>query len=349
MLRVIAAAVLAGCGFSVPGALPARDAGGDGAIDTPPGGIASPRRVVFDTTGLSADLTNVPVLVPIAGQVDHARIVDPRKDLRFEDPAGGASLPFEVESWDPLGESLVWVLVPRLSPPPATSSVLLYFGRDIGDDTPTAVWPAYEQVIHFAGGPTDSTGHRHDGTATGAKLVPGTLGSAMGFTSNSDRVVFPGGTLDQWDEGTLEMWIKPGYANGGALIGAQPRVIDNAGSMQLGRFYSDFGTLVMQIDMKWSGAQSYVHPPIPGNTWSYVAWVYDGSALRVYRDGGLVATDNVGQHAFSNASELTLGDLVNAARMEVDELRISRTGFSPDWIEIQHRAMSRSFVTFADP
>ncbi len=349
MLRMIAAAVLAGCGFSVPGVTPGGDGGRDGTIDVPPGGIPSPRKVVLDTTGLATELAEFPVLVPIAGQIDYSRVVDPRKDLRFEDAGTGATLPYEVESWNPNGESLVWVLVPKLRVPPMPTALLLYFGPNAGDDMPGNVWTAYEQVTHFAGGPTDSTGRGHDGTVTGAQVVSGTLGSAMGFTGIGDRVTFAGTTLDQWDQGTLEMWIKPGYANGGALIGAQPRVIDNAGSLMLGRFYSDFGTLVMQIDVKWSGAQSYLHPAVPGNTWSHVAWVYDSTTLRVYRNGAQVDQEPIGQHAFSNASALTIGDLSNAARMQIDELRISRTGFSADWIRMQHRSMSRSFVTFSDP
>lgn len=349
MLRIIAAAVLAGCGFSVPGVTPGGDAGNDGAVDAPPGGIPSPRKVVLDTSGLVADLSDFPALVPIAGQIDYSRVVDPRQDLRFEDPATGASLPYEVESWDPVGESLVWVLVPKLRAPPASTSLLLYFGRDAGQARPANVWPAYEQVTHFAGGAADSTGHGHDGTATNAQIVSGKLGSAMGFATNTARVTFAGTTLDQWEQGTLEMWLKPGYANGDALIGAQPRVLDNAGSLQLGRFFSDFGTLVMQIDMKWSGAQSYLHPAVPGNDWSHLAWVYDGSVLRVYRNGALVAMDPIGQHAFSNSSALVLGDSINSAKMQVDELRFSRAGLSADWIKMQHRAMSRSFVTFADP
>ena len=346
MLRVLAAAVLAGCGFSVPGTTPGGDAGGDGSIDTPPG-APKPRKLVLDTTGLAIELDDVPVLVPIAGQIDYSRVVDPRKDLRFEE--SGVALSYEVESWDPLGESLVWVRIPTIKPPPAETAILLFVGPNVGDDNPAGVWTAYEQVTHFAGGATDSSGHGHDGTASGVSTVSGTLGSAAAFDANSDRVTFAGGTLDQWDQGTLEMWMKPGYADGDALIGTQPRVLDNGGSLMLGRFYSDFGTLVMQIDVKWSGAQSYVHPAVPGNTWSYLAWVYDASALRVYRNGMQVTIDAVGQHAFSNSGALTLGDLATCARMQVDELRVSRHGFSPEWVKLQHRSMSRMLISFTDP
>ena len=340
--------VLVGCGFSAPATNGTIDGGSDAPPDVP-AGPSSPRKIVFSTTGISTNLDDFPVLIPIAGQVDYARISDPRTDLRFVDPASGSTLAYEVELWDPLGESLVWVRVPRIAPPPAPASILLHFGPNEGDANPTGVWAAYEQVNHFAGGTLDSSGNGHDGLATGAQIATGYLGSAAAFTANSDRIVFNGAVLDQWTEGSLEMWIKPGYASAAALVGTQPRVLDNAGSFGLGRFFDDLGALALQIDVRWSGANSFLHPALVGNAWSHVAWSYDNNTLRIYRNGEQVLMDTVGNRAFSNSTALVLGDAVSAARMQIDELRVSRAGLSIDWIRTQHLAMSRNFVSITDP
>ncbi|MBA3462761.1 MAG: DUF2341 domain-containing protein [Deltaproteobacteria bacterium] len=340
--------LLVGCGFSAPATNSATDGGADAPPDVP-AGPSSPRKVVFSTTGITTNLDDFPVLIPIAGQVDYARISDPRTDLRFVDPVSGNTLAYEVELWDPLGESLVWVRVPRIGPPPTSASILMHFGPNEGDDNPTGVWAAYEQVNHFAGGALDSSGNGHDGLSTGAHIASGYLGSAAAFTTNSDRIVFSGATLDQWTAGSIEMWIRPGYANAAALIATQPRVLDNGGSLGLGRFFDDAGALAFQIDVRWSGTISFLHPALVGNAWSHVAWSYDNNTLRVYRNGEQVLMDNVGARTFSNSTALVLGDAVTAARMHIDELRISRAGLSLDWIRAQHLAMSRNFVSFTDP
>lgn len=339
--------MLLGCGFSAP----SRNGNIDGGSDAPdvPVGLSSPRKIVFSTTGISTNLDNVPVLIPIAGQVDYARITDPRKDLRFVDPVSGNTLAYEVELWDPVGESLVWVRVPRIAPPPAPASILLHFGPNEGDDNPTDVWAAYEQVTHFAGGSLDATGNGHDGAPSSSQIVAGYLGSSAAFTNNSDHIVFNAPVLDQWSEGTLEMWIKPGYANAAALVGTQPRVIDNGGSIGLGRFFDDGGALAFQIDVRWNGVVSFLRPALVGNAWSHVVWSYDNNTLRVYRNGEQVLTETVGQRTFANSTTLVLGDATGAARMQVDELRVSRAGLSIDWVRTQHLAMSRNFVSFTDP
>ena len=345
-------ALYAGCGFSVP-------AGGDGGnggekpIDMGGSAPTSPRKVTFNNANVTTQLDDFPVLIPISGQVDYSKVVDPRKDLRFEDPSNGATLAYEVETWTPNGESLVWVRVPRISPFPAPAFILMHFGRDLSNAAPASVWSTYEQVNHFAANPDDSTSQDHDGTVMGATTAAGFLGNAMTFNSGSDRVTFVGRVFDQWAEGTIEMWIRPVYAGAGDVSG-EPRVLSNGGALQLGRFYLD-GTmaLVFQIDAKWSSnAQSELHPDLPFNTWTHVAWSYDGQFWRSYRNGLLAQSDTIGNRTFLAApGPLVLGDDVssNGARMQIDELRISQTRRSADWLRTQQASMTRNFASFSDP
>ena len=317
-------------------------------------GITSPRKVTFNNASVIANLDDFPVLVPIAGQVDYSKIVDPRKDLRFEDPTDGSTLAYEVETWTPNGESLVWVKVPRIRPFPAPAFILLHFGPNLSTADPAAVWTAYEQVNHFAANPDDSTGQDHDAvTVVGATTATGFLGNAMTFTAGTDRVTFAGKVFDSWNEGSLEMWIRPVYATGADLVG-EPRVITNGGALQLGRFYLDGTTaLVLQIDAKWAGAtHSEIHPDLPFNTWTHVTWTYDQAVWRTYRNGQPAPMDPVGNHDFDPSPlPLVLGDDggSNAAHMQIDELRISNKGRSADWIRAQQASMTRNFVSFSDP
>ncbi len=338
--------LLVGCGFSV------------GASDTPPspeagpdvpGVISNVRKLVLDNTGISSTLDDVPVLVAIGGQVDRTQVIDPRKDLKFEDPATGAVLPFEIEAFNPVGEILVWVRVPHIPPPPATPAILLTVGPAVGATAPEQVWTAYEQVQHFTGNANDATAQHHDGTATGAVIAAGYLAGSMTF-GTAARVSFAGPTLDQWDEATLEMWLRPKYTGIVDIGGLQPNVIDNGGSFRIGRFFVVASSLVFQIDVTWSGATSYLHPVLPFDAWSHVAWAYAGDTMRVYVNGTQVLSETVGIHTLASSNgPLVLGNQVNGAKMEIDEFRISKTGRSADWMRIQHRSMTRGLVTFTDP
>ncbi len=310
--------------------------------------------MTFNNANVITDLDNFPVLVPISGQVDYSVIVDPRKDLRFEDPSG-ATLAYEVESWAPNGESLVWVRVPRISPAPAPAFILMYFGPNLSTAAPESVWSTYEQVAHFAANADDSTVQNHDATIVmGATTSTGFLGNAMTFSSGADRVIFAGQVFDQWAEGTLEMWIRPVY-NGAGDVAGQPRVLSNGGALQLGRFYIEGGSnaFVLQIDAKWApNTQSYIHPDLPYNTWTHLAWSYDGTTWRSYRNGQLAQSDNIGNHSFlASPGPLVLGDDVssNGARMQIDELRISRDHRTADWLRAQQASMTRNFVSFSAP
>jgi hypothetical protein len=334
--------LVAGCGFSTPASV------GDGSIDTRTADAAPPaRKIVFANAAVTENLDDFPVLIPIAGQIDYAQVLDPRKDLRFEDAAHTA-LAYEVETWNPNGESLVWVRVPRIVPGPAQSSIFVFVGRDVETADPHGVWSAYEQVNHFAANANDSTAQAHDGTAAGgAVMTSGYLGNAATFAAGADKVTFAGASFDSWSAGTIEMWIKPNYPT--ALDVPQDiRVVDNGSSLEIGRFFPQSPLVAFQIDFHWSGgAATYLHPNLAVNTWSYVAWAYDGQYQRVYKNGLPASSSTIGSDTFASSSGMLV--LGGGAHMQVDELRVSKQGLTPSWIAAQQLSMTRSFVTFTDP
>jgi hypothetical protein len=340
-------ALATGCGFSVnPGTGDGGTGSGD-APDAPVGSLTSPRRLTLGA--VTEQLTDFPLLVPLTSQqLDLSKVANPQTDLRFED-AAGTHLDFEVERWSTTEDSIVWVRVPSI-PAGAPSSILMYFGSGVGASNPNGVWKGYEQVTHFGPSLIDSTGHNHDGTATGATAAAGVIGNATSFGGGSDRVTFTVPLLDQWPQFTFEAWIRPNYASASELGGAQPHVISNNASFNLGRLFENAGKMVFQIDVNWSGAVAFQHPETPPAMWTYVAWTYDNADLHVYQDGALALTEGIGSHNLANSNgALVLGHTVNGAKMTVDEMRISQTGHTAAWFDAQHRSMRRMFVTFGAP
>ena len=123
------------------------------------------RRVPVVVSGYagSSTLTNFPVLVKLsAGSPTgfaYANCAADGSDLRFAAP-DGLLLHHEIDTWDPAGESFVWVKVPALSG--SATAFTMYYGASDPTALPTidphSVWTAagHRAVWHFAADATES-------------------------------------------------------------------------------------------------------------------------------------------------------------------------------------------------
>ncbi len=130
-------------------------------------------------------LANFPALVRVsAARIDgfaYSQLSSPTDgaDLRFTD-AEGHFLPHDIDTWNPDGESLVWVSVPTLA---NGEKITMRWGNasPVETNDPATVWSAagYVQVWHF------STGVTTDATGRGLSL---TLGGS-GIQASSDSLL----------------------------------------------------------------------------------------------------------------------------------------------------------------
>src|SRR5206468_1852640 len=110
--------------------------------------------------------------------------------LRFHDETTDTDLAFEIDHWDPSGESDVWVRVPLIHARSIADRVLVFYGADAaGIDAPASVWSDYDLVFH-ADGLVDSSGHGTPevASATMPTAVTGMIGNAAGFRGASERI-----------------------------------------------------------------------------------------------------------------------------------------------------------------
>lgn len=127
-------------------------------------------------------LTDFPLLVRLSESIDGFSYQDflgtGGSDIRFED-ASGNPLAYDVDTWNELGESLVWVKVPSL----AKGNVLtMRYGSAAPDaNDPTNVWSNYVGVWH--GNQYDANHSSADSTYYGRLATP----SADGFTVSNVR------------------------------------------------------------------------------------------------------------------------------------------------------------------
>jgi len=154
---------------------------------------------VFTVSGYAGQspLSGFPVLVRLAAGspsgFSYADLHSPSNgaDLAFVDMLG-AGLPFEIDTWDTNGTSLVWVRLPSMSS--GTQFVMCYgsdsSGKAVCPDNP---WSGYTGVWHMNETPAgvttihDSTANGLDGTtvATSDTKADGVVGRARFITSNT--------------------------------------------------------------------------------------------------------------------------------------------------------------------
>ena len=133
------------------------------------------------------EVKNFPVLVKIDGtklKDFYATVKNAGADLCFTaDADGGAMYPFEVDTWNPDGTSLVWVRLPSVK---AGTKFRMYYGRAAKTENKSArnVWKGYDGVWHVNGTADDSSTNRVAGLLNDkGRAVDGVVGRAFGTAS----------------------------------------------------------------------------------------------------------------------------------------------------------------------
>ena len=116
-----------------------------------------------------------PLLVRIDGSKVDLSGVAPGA-ISFTDLQNKGDYPFEVDTWNPSGESLVWVRIPYLAP---NFGLRLHYGGSQPTNDAAAVWADYEGVWHL-GAEIDSAKGRKVEFGKSARATTGPVGAAWG-------------------------------------------------------------------------------------------------------------------------------------------------------------------------
>jgi hypothetical protein len=135
----------------------------------------------------------------------------------------------------------------------------------------------------------DGSGNGNHGTVMAVGVVPGPFGEAASFDDDSEISVPDSASLDIVGPLSFETWVRVDAVPSSGRVG----IVDNDGQYSL-MIYADGG---YRCEM----AGTTVFAAVVVGTWTHVACVYDGAALRLYRGGteagsapasGPVGTDN---------------------------------------------------------
>ena len=296
--------------------------------------------------------------------------------MRFGDEKY-APIPFEVDTWNPQGESLVWVKVPLAE---GTKINLVYNGTATVANDPSAVWGDYTGVWHFetldesvkvtnAQGtyPNSTAAEGIDGNVS-TYSVPGepgrfgncfrvndSTGQKVGNFNKGGVWVNDAGTASPVDGGenfTISGWFKHGnfqyywdhffYKRAASGNGGTP---NNAFAIEIN---SSGGNTANPLPRGSSGTGSAV--TLSNNlldTWGYITFAYEGTTCHVYENGVLrgdvtitKCIDNDSPLVFGDNSTVTAGNGDAAWNGWIDEVRFAKGTKSAEFIAAEYAAMT---------
>ncbi|MBQ3811581.1 MAG: DUF2341 domain-containing protein, partial [Kiritimatiellae bacterium] len=295
----------------------------------------------------ASPLTNFPVLVTLAAGspsgFDYADCAEDGSDLRFAD-ADGAILPHEIDTWDPSGESFVWVGLPVLTNGAAFS---LYYGGAVSQPAPPAtnVWTRYAAVFHGGATIADATGNAADVRPNGVLGVAsgGRAGGAMDKGANvglqfSNPVA--SGALASAARVSVSGWFRRSNSGSTAIVAANKNAWGETGFLGIvegGTYFS------VAVDGTHQGATG--KGALAKGEWGHLAFAYDTTNVASYFDGEpIFAKPNGKPLADKGDAYWAFGSYNNQNKDcfqgAMDELRVFDGIASADWIRAEHDSVA---------
>ncbi len=323
--------------------------------------------LTVDNSGVATTQSGVPALVRLTPDRFPYDKMSGTSDIGFFDDAG-AELPYEVEVWDPGGESRLWVRISQVPPAGTPARIWIYFGSlgKEGRRDSEATWEEFAAVWHLGSGEAetgillDSSGRGNHlvngfGGATAYASADGVLGDAGGAVEaqapTDALVVLDGSRLAGLGPLTYEVWFQdvvPLEDSGPRLLRKGPLFlwIDGVGRIALTVNYSDTN-LYKQAAIAW-----------PADSWWHLAVTWDGgpaeSGVRFFENGVDAGSSNRNDAVGSRDDDSGVGQTVgnsavgdsNAPGARFDEIRISSVARSPGWLLLSMRGSSDQLFSF---
>ena len=323
-------------------------------------------KIEFTVSGDFSDVSDFPVLVRLAENspvnFSYAACAEGGSDIRFFDRSGTVAYPYEIDTWNPSGESFVWVRLPSAAK--GASFVMCYgrSGQTSASDGAT-VWSDYVGVWHMNetyDAETAAEGFSHDSTANGLDAEPtnggsgdlaqmvsaeGVVGNArVNATSNTTKgnylSVASYDSLGVGNTFTISGWFKATTINGYPRLWSRKTShtaengweIENANGNA--KKFSARGA---------SGTAITLTTPTYQNAWLHIALVYKGTTLTAYANGVQCGSGTI-TAATDNGMPLSFGNNSNGSERSFpglyDEIRLSKGEKSAARVAAEYAAMS---------
>jgi len=320
-------------------------------------------RITFKNMG-GKTLNDFPVMVRLDGsRVPNLQTSLMGADLRFIDDDGHTVLPHEIDRWEPSGNSFVWVRVPTIDATD-TDHIWLYYNNKVETDVQDAkgVWDGFIGVYHLSPSPimpvqfANSAGSMPGTWANdeAGTIVSGQIGDAIGL----DGAKF----LDIGDNGpvaankdqalTIEAWVNTVQLQDQEIVYQEGNCVGWSLGMTGGNYRGRFLTATAEPHCD-NDTEQLVTATASLKAWHYLTLVIDRPAgeMRLYFNGVFTSTASIdntdiadGNGRFRIGSDHDGGP--GTFNGSIDEVRISNSARSANWIAAQHKSMTDAFLSF---
>ena len=328
-----------------------------------------------------AGIADIPVLVRLSANSPegfaYADCASDGSDLRFQG-ANGEALPFEIDTWNTTGESLIWVKAPSVEK--GATFTLKYGVTPSAANTPSATWSGYSGVWHFetldASAPvansqgsfansTASTGIDGNLSSYSTAGETGRFGSCfkVNDSASSQTGDFNKGGVWVDDAGenspidggttyTISAWFKHknfSYFWDAMLYKRSESGYNNSNASAFAiEIDSKSGTVACpKARGKGNSGSSASLPATLTDAWGYLTFVYDGNKCHVYENGAWVfdssitaCADNDDPLVFGNKTMVADGGGDAAWNGWIDEARFAKGTKSAEWVAAEYAAMA---------
>jgi biopolymer transport protein ExbB len=249
-------------------------------------------------------------------------------------------LKFHFEKYDPQDQmALLWVRVPQISGGSKTEKIYAYYGN--GDAVPAADIPgsydaAQALVLSFSeasGLPQDATAYKNNPTVSTAVLTPALIGGGAKFSGKESITVPASPSLRLLpNQGlTVSAWLRidaPQRATVLALAD-QGKVLELGleGAKLVAR--AAFGAAPVSVTQK---------DDLSLSQWHHVALTAGSDKLTLYVDGVAVGSAPAQLQELGGTFSVGARDGANFLSGDIDEVQVSKTVRSADWLKASARA-----------
>ena len=313
--------------------------------------------------------TNFPLMIRRTSDSNLAsRAQGDGDDILFTSSDGSTKLNHEIEKYgSSTGELWAWVRMPTL--PTGTATVIfMYYGNAsaASQQDATGVWDSnYEAVWHLKETPTgtadeikDSTLNGRHGTTvnmeTGDQMT-GQINGSMDFDGavSNERIDTENFMSSGVSQLTAQAWVFKDTTKDARIV-----YKNNAGNTGHPVFgLASGGTNLIRARVRisdGSGTDKSSTATISLSTWTFVAFTYDGSNIRIYKNGALDTTVAETGTLAATADVVVIaqnGADVSADRHwpgQIDEVRLSNTARSADWFATEYNNQNApdTYITF---
>ncbi|MHA2328293.1 MAG: DUF2341 domain-containing protein, partial [Candidatus Hodarchaeales archaeon] len=318
--------------------------------------------ILINQSKVSADFTDFPILIDFTdSDLKNGKVQSDASDILFIDPLG-LKLDHEIESFTQTGSDghlTSWVRVPYLYNTEDTVITMYYGSSELTDqENPEEVWDSnFKGVWHLSEDPSisqmkDSTSNNYHGTASNLASddqESGQIDGSIDFDDVQDQINCgdqPSLNMGSSDF-SLSLWFNYDGVNKGPLAGKG--FYGGSGIRYYIALDTTGGLVKGEIDDNGGAGKKVITSTLTygDNLWHHVVLVRDGNYLRFYIDGVEITgspIDITGYGSLDFALPFYMntlpsdsgGTLSDWSSSKLDEVRVSNSVRSADWINIQY-------------